>query len=401
MIKRDIQARIQKGDEYIQILLGPRQCGKSTLLDGISTGFEVVQLDSLSSREALSHDPATFLDLHPAPLLIEEAQYVPELFPELKLRIDAIKLQQLKKNSGEKQAVLYRLTGSDQILMDRRVKESLVGRAAYFSLNTLSVHEILNSGINNNLGEILYFGGYPEIYKNHYANPVGYLDGYIQAFVEKEVVFSAGIRKQLEFNKFMKLLAGRTGEILELSEFANVCNVRVQTLTEWLSVLERQGIVSLLRPYYSNKSKRLTKTQKIYFLDTGLAACLQGWSEASPMLHSPAAGHLFETLVYAEIYKYINNMGLDWQVYFYRTKEKEEIDFIIERPNQDPIVLEAKMTVNALHHIKIPASLHRTIDGVNHLYVVTISGDQIRPVTPNSSQVPIAQLFDFLESFRK
>lgn len=342
-IKRDISSLIQKNQDLIQVVRGPRQCGKSSLLFKLDEGFEEASLDDPALRILAQDDPELFLSqFQSGKIFIDEAQYAPNLFPSLKRRAD------LHRRGGGRNQTIIRITGSNQILMDRSVKESLAGRASFFEMNTLSVAEILASkeelpGVG--IQEILYRGGWPELYAHHDAkNPKKYLDDYINSYIEKDVVLSAGIQKSREFLTFTKLLAGRVGQILDFTGLARDSGVDATTVKEWISVLEQMHIIRLLQPYSSNLSKRLIKSPKVYFIDTGLACRLQGWTSSAPILTSPQQGHLFENLVFSELHKMKINLQLDWEFFHWRSKDGEEIDFLIKMDPKRFLFIEAKVS---------------------------------------------------------
>jgi hypothetical protein len=256
------------------------------------------------------------------------------------------------KREGIKRKKFFRVTGSNQILIDKNVKESLAGRASYFELNTLSVAEITHH-LKLPIGEIILKGGWPELYADPSISAKRNLDDYIRSYVEKDIVLSAGIQKQNEFIRFAKLLAARTAHLVNHSELAKEVGVSSDTIKDWLSILERMKIIVLINPYFSNFSKRLVKSAKVYFLDTGLACRLQGHYDLVPLLSSPAFGHLFETLVCAEIYKTMINFSRNWQIFHWRSRDGEEIDFLIELENVKNYSLKQKPKDKVLNHSKL------------------------------------------------
>ncbi len=343
-IKRDISNIIEKNNDPVQVFRGPRQCGKSSLILHLGAGFKEVSLDDPALRELAQRDPELFLSqFGTEKLFIDEAQYAPELFPSLKRRVDLLKRRGLAEDNFKAQTIL-RITGSNQILMDKNIKESLAGRASFFDMNTLSVSEIL-AAKKKSIQDILYIGGWPELHANPDKDPKKFLDDYINSYIEKDIVLAAGIQKRAEFLKFARLLAGRVGEIVEYSSLGKDVGVDSKTIKDWVSVLEQMHIISLVAPYSSNLSSRLIKSPKIYFNDTGLACRLQGWTSADPIMTSPQQGHLFENLVFSELYKMNLNFQLGWRIYHWRSRAGEEIDFLIERGAQhDPIFIEAKVS---------------------------------------------------------
>lgn len=397
-IHRDITKQLQQPQAMVQILLGPRQCGKSTLFDAMAlkTGkFQQVTFDDLALRRLANQDPALFLQQFKTPLLLDEAQYAPNLFPEIKKRIDEIKKARLfSTDAATSTHLLYGLTGSNQILMDKNVKETLVGRASYHQLNTLTVHEILQTLPQTALIDILFQGGWPELYVNTSLNPKNYLNDYIRSYLEKEIALTAGIQQMTKFHVLLGLLASRTGQLLNYSNLAAQSDVSSVTIKEWISILERSDLIYLLQPYATNLNKRLIKNPKIYFLDTGLATRLQGWQESQPLISSPQIGSLFETLALTEIIKFIRNYDKDWQLFFWRTKDGDEIDFILKTANSVH-AFEVKYAAQNIPKIKIPASFKKDFPDKTPLNIITFGGKSLQ-LSENTRTIPLVELHDYL-----
>lgn len=403
-INRDITQLLTKSTDWIQILLGPRQCGKSTLFASLylnnpsHESFQEITFDDFQMRQLANRDPALFLQQFETPLLLDEVQYVPNLFPALKEVVDKIKRARTIQNKNIKPKVLFRLTGSNQILMDKNVKESLAGRASYFYLNTLTVHEILNALPETTCKEILFKGGWPELYANNNTLSVtSYLNDYIRSYVEKDIVIAAGINKTSEFLTVLRLCAARTGQETDYSDIQKDSGVSSVTVKEWIGILERADLVFQLRPYFNNISKRQIKRPKLYFLDTGLAVRLQGWSEILPLTSSPQIGGLFETLVVDEIVKFIRNYGKDWEVFFWRTKDgREEIDIIIKTAHGEVHAFEAKYAIHGVTHpIPYPPAFKKEFSPIRPLVIVTAGGEKLK-LSNQCLVFPIAQLHDYL-----
>ena len=393
-IPRDITLRLSDSHSPIQFLIGPRQCGKSTLLSHLAgPSFKEVTFDDLQLRTLANRDPGLFLEQFKPPVLLDEVQYVPHLFPEIKRYVDEQKRRRIE--TGHPIPALFRMTGSNQLLLDHNVKESLAGRVSHFHLNTLTVHEIKKAFDNVDLVDILFQGGWPELYIDRSLSPVVYLNDYIRSYIEKDIVLSAGVQKQEAFGIVLGLLAARTGMLLDYANMARDSGIQGVTVKEWISILERTALVQYLKPYASNLNLRLTKTPKLYFMDTGLAVRLQGWRERTPLLTSPQAGALFETLVFSEILKFIQNYGKDWKIHLWRTKEGEEIDFLITTDSGDTIALDAKMSLQTTQAIRLPESFKKLFPHVGQIVLVTFGGHRIR-LSRECLAVPVAELHDFL-----
>lgn len=389
-ISRDIEERLKTNSDPIQVIRGPRQCGKMSLVLHLDPNFRELSLDDPSLRQLAQDDPEVFLQQFPEQkLFIDEAQYAPNLFPTLKRHVDLYKRSTVKKKE-----ILFRLTGSNQILMDRHIKESLAGRASFFDMNTLSVSEILNHH-KTSVQQILYKGGWPELYTEPSKSITKYLDDYINTYVERDIILSAGIQKQFEFLKFVKLLAGRVGQLLDLASLGRDLGVDAKTIKEWVSVLERMKIIALAQPYFSNRSSRLVKAPKVFFIDTGLACRLQGWSSAEPILTSPHQGPLFENLVFSEIYKTIINYQLGWEVFHWRSRDKEEIDFLIDMGSQKKLFIESKMSFQQVGTLEKYREVQRVFkESTPPLIHCHMEGERVL-----AQNVPIAFLKDYLLRF--
>ncbi|MFW5888033.1 MAG: ATP-binding protein, partial [Bacteriovoracia bacterium] len=237
-------------------------------------------------------------------------------------------------------------------------------------------------------------GGWPELQINPGLNVIQYLNDYIRTYIEKDIAHSAGIQKMLEFLKLLGLLAARTGQLLNYDSLANDAGVSSVIVKDWISMLEKSGIVYLLRPLSSNLNKRLTKSCKIYFLDTGLACRLQGWQESKPMQKSPQFGHLFETLVLAEIVKAKDSFLKNWNICLFRTKDQEELDFVLENGSK-VVLLEVKLGSQKIPDVKIPNSLKKIYPNLDHVFVVSYGGER-KKISPNCTQIPIKHLTTFL-----
>jgi predicted AAA+ superfamily ATPase len=396
-ISRDLEA-VWAGTRAlpVRILRGIRQAGKSSLLERLEPERHVVTLDDVVERDLANRDPALFLAQHPPPLTIDEVQYAPPLFPELKRRVDAVR--RVRRTGGSDSGTLdvAWVTGSNAILLDREVRESLAGRASYATLHTLSVRELVRAGIVPAAAPTALFlrGGWPELHVDPALDAARYLDHFLLTYVERDIVGAAGIEKRGAFLQVLRLLAARTAQVQNASEVASLSAVQVSTVLGWVDVLERMLVVRRLQPWASNLHKRLTKTGKLYFLDVGLAARLQGWRDLEQLLYGPQAGPLFETLVFGEIVRAADHAGLPIDVHLWRTREGEEIDFVVTAGGR-ALALDAKLAIQGVSPMPIPPGFAKAFPDVKIVHLVTLGGER-RMLSRDCEQVPVAQLHDLL-----
>ncbi len=342
MIKREAEKMVEEINKTFRVLLvtGPRQVGKTTLLLNLKPkNMEYVSLDDEILRKQAQEDPKLFLSMHPAPLLIDEVQYAPQLFPYIKINVD-----------NEKKRGMYWLTGSQQFKLMKNVTESLAGRVGIVNLNSLSYSEVIGnenklpfdpfnfykvSEINvNELYEHIFKGGMPELYDIKGMNKTNFFEGYINTYLSRDVKEQSNVSDLLEFKKFMVALASRNGEQLNYSSISKELGITDKTVKSWINILVTSGIVYLLEPYMSSKIKRITHIPKVIFMDTGLASYLAGWDNARDLQMSSSSGHYLETFVISEIIKSYNAIGIEPNISYYRDKEKNEIDLIFYRNNK-------------------------------------------------------------------
>ena len=342
MYNREATEVIKKISDTFRVLLvtGPRQTGKTTLLKSLKPeNMGYVTLDDKVLRKQAQDDPKLFLEEHPAPLFIDEAQYAPDLFSYIKINVDN------SKAKGQ-----YWITGSQQFNLMKNASESLAGRVGIVNLNSFTYSEIVKNENKdlfnpdklkkaakievNDLFEIIFKGGMPEFYDNPKIDRNLYFQNYINTYIEKDVRELIEIGKLEEFKKFMVSIASRIGEQLNYSDISKDCGVSVPTIISWMSVLVSSGLVYLLEPYMSSQLKRMTYIPKIYFMDTGLAAYLAGWESARDLQLSSTSGHYLENFVICEIIKSYNARGIKPNLSYYRDKEKHEIDLVFYKNNK-------------------------------------------------------------------
>lgn len=341
MYKREASEVVKKNSETFRVLLvtGPRQTGKTTLLKSLMpSNMNYVTLDDNSLRKQAQEDPALFLEEHPAPLFIDEVQYAPDLFSYIKIKVDNSNLK------GQ-----YWLTGSQQFQLMKNASESLAGRVGIINLNSFTYSEIVKNdnkklfdpsnfkktdNLNvNDVFEIIFKGGMPEVYNNPDIDRETYFKSYINTYIEKDIKELLKVSKLSAFKKFMVSVASRVGEQLNYTDIALDAGVSVPTVTSWLSILVASGIVYLLDPYMSSELKRLTHIPKIYFMDCGLAAYLAGWESSRDLQLSSVSGHYLENFIISEIVKSYNAKGKSPNISYYRDKEQNEIDLVFYKNN--------------------------------------------------------------------
>ena len=391
-IARDSAAIVRRASLPARILVGPRQSGKSSLLARLFPDAAWISLDDLQLRRRAQDDPSLLLESaglgSGRALILDEAAQAPNLFPEVKRRIDEA------RRHGRREPEIW-ITGSSRLLLDHQVRESLAGRASYFFLHSLSVAEL---GDQATLSDWFLRGGFPELYARRELDASRYFEDYVRTFVEKDVAAAAGVQQMEAFLRALQLLAARTGTLLNATDIGQLAGVRGQTVTGWLDLLQQNGLALRLPPYHTNLSKRVVRTPKIYFLDVGLAAHLQGWRAVSPLLSSPHAGLLFETLVFGELIRARDHRGLSLGLHFWRTKEGEEVDFLVDVSGPHGrrwIAIEAKLANQNLEPLAVPRALAKELPEIHEIWIVTPGGDEAR-VSPTSIQLPIRKLADRL-----
>lgn len=319
MIERALKTRLlAMSSKYpVVTLTGPRQSGKSTLLKSLFADYQYVSLEDPDMRLLVQNDPRNFIKTYNDKTIIDEVQRTPELFSYLQTHID--------KHNKEG---MYLLAGSHNFLLMQSIGQSLAGRTAILKLLPFSHHEMKSSGIlPNSVNEEILKGSYPRIYDKDIP-PTDFFPFYIQTFVERDVRLLKNIGDLSKFIRFIKLCAGRIGQLLNFSSLANDCGISVSTATEWASLLEASYIIHLLKPDHRNFSKRLIKTPKLYFYDTGLACSLLEIKSETQLNTHYLRGSLFENLVINEFIKNSFNKGEEPLLTFWRDKTGNEVDLL-------------------------------------------------------------------------
>lgn len=336
MIKRETEKLLKRlSSQYpIVTLTGPRQSGKTTLITKVFPAKKYVNLEEIDIREFAISDPRGFLKQYGDNLIVDEIQRAPDLLSYIQVIVD-----KNKKSS-------FVLTGSQQFEMMKGISQSLAGRTAFIKLLPFSIKEIEKAYNAKNADLLMLKGFYPRIYDKK-LKPYEFYAGYVSTYLERDVRQLIAIKKLSLFQKFLKLCAGRIGNILNLQSIANDTGVSHTTIREWLSILEASYIVYLLRPWHENLSKRLVKSPKLYFYDVGLAAYLLGIENENQMCRDPLRGGLFENMVVSEFLKHRFNSGKDNNLYFYRDSKGNEVDLIYQMGREIlPIEIKSGATIN-------------------------------------------------------
>ncbi len=338
MIERQLSKKLLKSIEKYQVisLSGPRQSGKTTLLKSIFPNFKYISLELPNERTFVQEDPLKFLNQFKNGLILDEAQKVPEIFSYIQTIVDN------NRNYGP-----YILSGSENFLLSERISQSLTGRIRIFKLLPFSLLELQNTEyFIDNTDQFLFKGMYPRIYDRK-LNPNSWLQDYIETYIERDVRNIKNISNLSLFQKFIKLVAGRTGQILNFNELANNCGITHNTAKSWLGILEASYIIFTLNPYYKNFNKRIMKQPKLYFYDTGLVCSLLGINSTDQLNTHYLRGSLFESLIISEYVKYRFNLGLKNNCYYWRDRYGHEIDILIENgTNLYPVEIKSGQTIN-------------------------------------------------------
>lgn len=339
MINRDFSAVLSS---YLKsfsaiLVLGARQVGKTTLLKNhLTKSHKYVLLEDPDCRELAINDPRTFLKQFPPPLIIDEFQHAPQLVNYLQGLID-----DNRDLKGQ-----FILTGSQNFQMMEQITQSLAGRIGVltlYGLSSLEIKSIDSLTTYESISKLILRGTYPELWKNTEIRTRDWMSSYVQTFLERDLRQLAQVGDLATFERFLKVTAARTGQVLNISELAKDCGVSPPTAQKWLSILERAYIIRLVQPYYNNLTSRVRKASKLYFLDTGLASFLMGYRDPTALLQSPQIGALFDTLVYSDFVKRTANQGEIPEHFYLQTKSRIGVDFIIQK-NQIIDLIEVKFS---------------------------------------------------------
>ena len=396
---RTIETVIKKIDNNFKVLLltGMRQVGKTTVLKHIADSDRTyITLDDVLSLKMAKEDAYLFFQANKLPILIDEIQYAPELFSHIKMLVDA---------SSEFGQVW--LTGSQQFLLMKGVSESLAGRLAVLELMGFSIYEQEGKGdlqkpflpsntptsllSRKSLAETyqtIWKGSFPEITLKDNEMWSFFYSSFVKTYIERDVRQLLNVGNELQFYNFLKVVAARTGQELNMSDIANSLDISLNTVKSWLSVLQASGVIYLLQPYYENLTKRITKRPKLYFTDTGLCAYLTDWTTPETLSSGAMNGAIFETFVVTEILKSYKHNGLNPSFYYYRDSNKAEIDLlIVENGVFYPIEIKrtASPDKSMIKSFSVLESLGKKT-GYGSLICMT---DRVLPLTRNANAISV------------
>lgn len=326
-ISRKIEGEIKKSLQYYHVvtLTGPRQSGKTTLCRKLFPELPYVNLEDIQTRFQIQQDPRAFILSCPKGAIIDEAHHYPDLFSYIQTEVD----KDIYQGKDDRRFII---TGSSNFLLLEKVTQSMAGRTAVLHLLPLSIKELNETQCNSSIDTLILNGGYPAIWSDTIPRDRMFRD-YYSTYVERDARQIIHIKEINQFYQFIRICAGRIGMEFNVSSIANELGVTQKTINQWLNVLAASYLVYLLHPYFENIGKRLIKTPKLYFYDTGLAAYLTGVENETQLNTHPLRGMLFENMVINELMKERFNVGKTPDLYFYRDKSQREIDVIRMKSN--------------------------------------------------------------------
>lgn len=384
MIKRTLEEKLKEAAKAYPVLTltGPRQSGKTTLARNVFGDYQYLSLEDPDHAQIAKEDPRGFLNQYTDPVIIDEAQRVPKLFSYIQTIVD------LEDRPGR-----FVLTGSHNFLLMEKITQSLAGRCAVFHLLPFSHAELKGTEpididriddvkalslpkVQENLDNMLWTGFYPRIHDRH-LKPQEWLGDYLSTYIERDVRLISNIGDAETFQRFLGLCAARTGQLLNITSLASDCGVTPLTIKKWLSILESSFIIKLLRPHFKNFNKRLIKTPKLYFTDTGLLCHLLKIRSPEDLRHSTLRGQIFETWVINEFFKNFYNRRCEPDLFYWRDTNANEVDLLVGRGLELlPIGIKSGQTFNE-NFIKELIFWRRLTDKIDHPGILIYGGDKL------------------------
>jgi uncharacterized protein len=399
MIKRNLESQIKKyaGQYPVLSIVGPRQSGKTTLARYLFPNYRYVSLENLDTRSLAHDDPRGFLHDYPAPVIIDEIQRVPHLFSYLQEKVD--------QNQAPAQ---YILTGSQQFLLMESISQSLAGRVITFKLYPFTYNELYGRAEDKSLEEIftikkdvtcpspgiediLFTGMYPRIHDKK-LSPRKWLENYVMTYIERDIRQLVNVNNLRTFENFLKIIASQSGQLINFSSLSGLAGISLPTVKNWISLLETSGIIFILQPHHRSFSKRVVKTPKLFFNDTGLLCFLLSVRDSRDLKSHPLFGNIFETFVISEFYKRIYHTAEIPPLYFWRDKTGNEIDLLVDFGNKlYPVEIKASRTYSASFKDNISKWLELK-DNVQTEGLILFNGEGVMGSLSNIPAVPWWQL---------
>lgn len=333
-IRRNVEVRLKRSAKTrpVVVLTGARQTGKTSTFLHLFPDYEFVSLDLPTEAEQAEKEPERFLERHPAPVIIDEVQYAPGLFRHLKAVVD-----RQRSRTGQ-----FLLTGSQKFTLMKNVSESLAGRADIVELETLSLAEIRAAMPAFDLTASIVRGGFPELYANPDIDAIAFYNSYLATYLERDVRALANVGSLRDFERFLRACALRSANLLNKADLARDVGIAPSTANQWLSILEASGQVVLLEPWFSNRTKSIVKSPKLYIADTGLLCTLLNIRTKEVLLQSPSAGAVWETFVFTQLRDRERRTGHTGSLFFWRDRTRE-VDFLVDAGGRMEL-FEAKWT---------------------------------------------------------
>ena len=383
-ITRDVQPSLQRSvrTRPILVLTGARQTGKTSTLLRLFPNYGFVSLDLPTEAEQAEKEPQSFLGRHPSPVIIDEVQYAPRLFRHLKVLVDAN-----RDRNGQ-----FLLTGSQKFTLMKNVSESLAGRADIAELETLSFAEIRAARPAITVETAIVRGGFPELHANPDIDQVAFYNSYLATYLERDVRSLANVGSLRDFERFLRACALRSANLLNKADLARDVGIAPSTANHWLSTLEASGQVVLLEPWFSNRTKSIVKSPKLYLADTGLLCALLNIRSEDALHQSPAAGAIWETFIFAQLRSRERRAGRLGSLFFWRDRTRE-VDFVVDVGGRLDL-FEAKWTELPGDGDAVNLNFVRTVVGKSR-----VGGGSVISRTPNSfplsngfRAVPVSEL---------
>ncbi len=338
MFKREIESELKGlATGYpVVMVVGPRRSGKTTLVQHAFPHKPYVNLEFPDTRAMALGDPRGFLEQFPQGAILDEIQRVPELLSYIQPLVDKRDLKGM-----------FILTGSHQLELQEAISQSLAGRTALLTLLPMNLAELQAAGYDLALDEWMLKGGYPRIYKDN-LDPTKAYRSYFQTYIERDLRQLIQVKDLVQFERFVQILAGRVGQILNMEEIGGEVGISSHTVKGWISILEASFVIFRLPPYFENLGKRVIKSPKLYFNDVGLAAYILGIQNETQLKRDPVRGHLFENAILLELMKSRLNRGLDPNLFYYRDVQKNEVDILYKNGHElVPIEIKSSQTYHA------------------------------------------------------